>query len=208
MTEEQARSWIEQRFGAAATDKVACIGELVRAESARQNLIAPSTLEHIWKRHLLDSAQLVPLAPGDARDWIDVGTGAGFPGLVVAALFDGSVTLVEPRAKRAAFLGEAAEALGLRAIVLQRRVEVVPARTAHVISARAVASAAALFDMTTHLRDAATCYLLPRGQAGAGEVEPLRRDWSGVFHVEHSVTDSSSVIITAQGVARRCSVSP
>lgn len=207
MTEEEARSWVEERFGAAACVTLDHIGALVRDEATRQNLIAPSTLDQMWSRHLTDSAQLVPLAQEREGSWIDIGTGAGFPGLVVAALFAGPVTLVEPRAKRANFLSDVVSALGLHATVIQRKVEAVPPQTAAVISARAVASSDALLTMSSHLRDPGTMYVLPRGQAGIAEVEELRRDWSGMFHVEHSVTDDRSIIITATGVAGRCSVS-
>lgn len=209
MTEEEARVWVADRFGATATDKVAAIGDAVRAEASRQNLIAPSTLDHLWSRHLTDSAQLVSLAGDASGPWVDVGTGAGFPGLVAAALFAGKVLLVEPRQKRASFLREVCDALGLdNAFVVQSRAESVAAAQAGIITARAVASADALLAMTAHLRGPRTRYILPRGQAGAGEVEQLRRTWRGMFHVEHSVTDEKSIIITATGVAGRCSVSP
>lgn len=208
MTEEEARDWVRDHFGPERYAIVAAIGERVRQESERQNLIAPSTLETMWSRHLTDSAQLLRLAPADARRWIDVGTGAGFPGVVVAALFDGEVALVEPRGKRATFLKELVAAFSLTATVHQARAEAVALAPADVISARAVATTDALLRMTTHLRHAATMMILPRGQGGEREIEPLQRDWRGVFHVKHSLTDQRSIILTATGVAARCSVSP
>lgn len=208
MTEEEARDWVRERFGAERFGIVDAIGDRVRAESERQNLVAPSTIDHMWARHLTDSAQLLALAPTTANSWVDVGTGAGFPGLIVAALFDGITVMVEPRVKRAAFLSLLVDEFSLPATVHQQRIEVVRIQPADIISARAVASADALLRMTTHLRHEATMMILPRGQAGVGEVEPLRRDWRGMFHVEHSITDERSVIITATGVAARCSVSP
>ena len=87
--------------------------ELLRAESERQNLIAPSTVEAVWDRHILDSAQLVRFEPRRGASWVDIGSGAGLPGLIVALLTDGPITLIEPRRLRAEFLRAAVQQLGL-----------------------------------------------------------------------------------------------
>ncbi|HVJ00897.1 MAG TPA: RsmG family class I SAM-dependent methyltransferase, partial [Sphingomonas sp.] len=114
MTEEEARAWIRDRFGVSRETLIARYAELLHAESLRQNLIAASTFDTIWTRHLADSAQLVPLAEGAGRGaWVDVGSGAGLPGIVVGAIVERPVVLVEPRAKRADFLRHVAAELGL-----------------------------------------------------------------------------------------------
>ena len=94
---------------------------LLREENARQNLVSAATLEHVWDRHILDSAQLVRHEPRSGASWVDIGSGAGLPGVVIACIVDGSVTLVEPRRLRAEFLHRVVATLDLRATVLCAR---------------------------------------------------------------------------------------
>ena len=202
-SEDDARAWIAERHGAAAVDRLAAFAAIVVEETARQNLISPSTIPHIWVRHLLDSAQLLAHVDGAAGAWLDVATGSGFPGIVVAMLRDAPTTLVEPRAKRAKFLLDSAAALGLDHVtVVQSRVEMIPAARFAVISARAVASLDDVVDMTRHARDQRTLYILPRGRSGRSDLETLRPEWQGLFHVEQSLTDPESSIILGKGVTR------
>ena len=143
MTEAEARAWVAERFDPDAHDRLERFAAMVAEENTRQNLIAPSTLATVWSRHMVDSLQLVDLAPADGA-WLDIGTGGGFPGLVVACVRDTAVHLVEPRRKRATFLEHAADTLGLPHVrVHAAKVESVDAR-ASVVSARAVASIPAL----------------------------------------------------------------
>ena len=121
MTEDEARSWFADRYAAARVERVARFLEIVREESGRQNLVAASTLPNLWFRHGLDSAQLVELAEGREGLWIDIGTGGGFPGMVVAILRDSPTLLVEPRQKRASFLRDAADALGLANVRVEQK---------------------------------------------------------------------------------------
>ncbi len=207
MTEDQARGWLTERFPAGAIERLARFVEIVRDETERQNLISPSTIPLIWSRHIVDSAQLLCVAPAAARTWLDVGTGAGFPGVVAAILFDGHVIMVEPRAKRAAFLRDTVKTLGITATVHQARAETAPVATYDVISARAVATVDALFDMTAAFRVPLTTYLLPRGRTGQDEIVKARSGWHGTFHVEQSITDPASTILIATGVRARCSAS-
>ena len=95
MTEDEARHWLRERFGEAGEARMDILAGLVAGEAVSQNLIAPSTLATMWSRHIVDSAQLIGLAADTEGDWLDIGTGAGFPGLVIAALTDRAVTLVE-----------------------------------------------------------------------------------------------------------------
>ncbi len=206
MTEDDARAWAAQYYPA-ATDQLEQFATIVTRETERQNLISPSTIPLIWSRHIVDSAQLLAHAPANATTWLDIGTGAGFPGIVAAILFDGHVTMVEPRAKRALFLREVVSTLGLDASVIQSRVETAKVDGADIISARAVATVAALLTMTAHLRGALTTYLLPRGRTGEDEIAKARAGWHGTFHVEQSITDPTSTILIATGVRARCSAS-
>jgi 16S rRNA (guanine527-N7)-methyltransferase len=112
--------------------------------NARINLVSKATIDTAWARHVADSAQLFDLATRSAATWIDLGSGAGFPGLVVAALAeekqpDLHVTLVESDARKAAFLAAAAREMGLDVTIEQRRIEALPARPHDVVSARALA---------------------------------------------------------------------
>lgn len=206
MNEEEARASLKARFGSAKLEILMRLVELITAESTRQNLVAPSTIPTMWNRHVLDSAQLIDLTPRDPTSWMDIGSGAGFPGLVVAALLESiQVTLVEPRRRRAEFLNEATTELGLTNVeICSLRVEQLPANTPSVISARAVASLSDIFTLTTPHRGPSTVYVLPKGASGVLEVEQARGAWQGVFHVEQSATDAASTIIVAREVTARC----
>lgn len=205
MTEADARGWIQSRFGTDRTSLLARFADRITAETAHQNLIAASTIDHIWERHLLDSAQLVPLAAtAGTGDWIDIGSGAGFPGIVAAVLTDRRVVLVEPRARRATLLTDMAQDLGLtNVIVHQAKIEKLAVdRPAAIISARAVAKLSTLFAIGHRHSDTDTIWVLPKGRSAADEVAEAGADWAGTFHVEHSVTDPTSSIVVARGVRR------
>lgn len=204
MTEDEAKGWIAERHGDAAVDRLTVLVDHVVNETLRQNLIAPSTVDHIWDRHIVDSAQLLVHAP-DAGHWLDVGSGAGFPGIVLAILGAHQISLVEPRRRRATFLSDLVQALDLDAARVQvqcARVEAV-AVSADVITARAVASLDNLFDWCARSATINTRWILPKGKSALEEVASAQKAWHGVFHVEHSITDPTSMIVLASGVTRR-----
>lgn len=207
MTEEDARAWIRDRFGVSRETLLARYAELLRAEAANQNLVAASTLDTLWARHLVDSAQLVPLAAEAARGaWVDVGSGAGLPGIVVGILLDRPIVLVEPRARRVTFLRDVADQLGLanRVTVQPTKVESYrPTNRAAVVSARAVAELSHLLSSTAHCTDSSTIWLLPKGRNAQSEVAAARATWQGAFHVEPSITQPESGIVVARGVRPR-----
>lgn len=207
MSEEEAHEWVRTNFGVSRETLLARFEAILRREATRQNLIAASTLDTLWTRHLVDSAQLVPLADDAGRGaWIDVGSGAGLPGLVVAILLDRPVVLVEPRGKRITFLREAAAELGVekRVTVQGSRIESYhPLNRAAVVSARAVAELSQLILSTQHCTDSSTIWLLPKGRNAHSEVEAARMNWQGSFHVEPSITQPDSGIVIAKGVRPR-----
>ncbi|PXA84384.1 16S rRNA (guanine(527)-N(7))-methyltransferase RsmG [Nostoc sp. 3335mG] len=175
---------------------------LVLAESEQQNLIAASTIDSFEERHLHDSLQLLPLLKAGVL--LDIGSGGGFPGLVLATHTVSPIHLVEPRAKRAAFLLRATEELGLpHAQIHAMKVERVDLPPVSTITARAVANLGALFEMAHHLADENTRWVLPKGRAAASELEEARRTWQGDFRLVPSVTDAEAAIVIAEGVRRR-----
>ena len=204
MDEVAARQWVADHFDVSRETRCADFVEMVREEASHQNLVSGASLGEVWYRHIVDSAQLIPLARHAPGLWIDVGTGAGFPGMVIAILTDRPVHLIEPRKRRADFLRRSVERLGLngRVVTIADRAERHEEKAA-VISARAVAPLPELLAAAAHLSTAKTLWLLPKGVKAREEVEAARGTWHGVFHVEQSLTEQRSLIVTAKGVARR-----
>ena len=182
--------------------RLVCLVRLVLAESEEQNLISSGSVEQVWGRHVADSRQLLPYCA--AGPLLDVGSGAGFPGLVLACERDDPVILVEPRARRAAFLARAANALGLaNTTVLACKVERVSRPPVPTITARAVASLDRLFGLALHLANEQTRWVLPKGRTTHAELEAARALWHGEFKLVPSRTDPDAAIVLARGVARR-----
>lgn len=207
MTEEEARGWIAAQWDVPRETwaRLERYMVLLFAGMAQQNLIAESTRDHVWARHIVDSAQLLPLA-AEAPDgsWIDLGSGAGLPGIVVAILSDRPMILVESRRKRIDFLKAVAADLALPHVtVFGGRVETVPTAQAAVISARAYAPLPRLLESAIHLSTEKTLWLLPKGRNAENELEAVRPTWQGAFHVERSVTDPESAIVVAHSVKRK-----
>ncbi len=180
-------------------EKIEAYAALLREESARQNLISAASLDGLWERHILDSAQLIRFEHHPAASWADLGSGAGLPGIVVACMVDGPVTLIEPRRLRAEFLHKAVESLSLRASVVCARAERAEG-SFDMITARAVASLDDLLRISRHLSTGKTVWALPKGRSAEKELAEARRTWQGTFQLEQSVTDPESWIVVATGV--------
>lgn len=174
---------------------------LLLAENARQNLISAKSAGDIWERHIADGAQLLRFQPDPRASWLDIGSGAGLPGLVVAILTAGPVTLVEPRRLRAEFLAATADALGLgdRVTVICAKIDKI-AGEFDTITARAVAPVDRLLAMSVSLAHESTIWVLPKGRGGEKELEDARRSWQGAFRTEASMTDAEAVIVVASRV--------
>jgi 16S rRNA (guanine527-N7)-methyltransferase len=203
MDEAQARAWVEREFHVPRETmaKLEGFAELLRDENERQNLVSRGTLDQLWLRHIADSAQLLRFAPAGAS-WVDLGTGAGFPGLIVAALHDGPVTLIEERRLRVDFLRRAAELMGLRIEILHAKAERLPPRPYDVISARAFAPLEKLLSLGTAFSTQKSLWLLPKGRNAEAELAALDPSWQGEYRLEPSVTDAEAQIIVATGVGR------
>ena len=179
------------------------VGLLV-AENERQNLVAKSTIDDIWRRHIADGAQLIRFAPRPDSSWLDIGSGAGLPGMVIAILTDGPVTLVEPRKLRADFLQRTVDALGLgaRVTVHAAKAERITGKF-DVITARAVASLDILLNISRHLSTDKTLWLFPKGKSAQLELEAARQAWQGSFRLEPSMTSDEAAILVASNVRRK-----
>lgn len=178
--------------------------ELIRNEAARQNLVSAATIGNLWKRHILDSAQLVQFEPREGAAWVDIGSGAGLPGIVIAALVTGPVLLVEPRRLRVEFLREAIAQLGLgdRVSVASSKAGKVAGRF-DAITARAVASVARLLELSTHLSTRNSVWVLPRGRSAQSELAEARRNWQCEADIAPSRTDPDSGILVLRNVRAR-----
>jgi 16S rRNA (guanine527-N7)-methyltransferase len=206
MTEEEARGQVAAAVSRETLDRLDRLATLVESENGRQNLVSPSTLPIIWSRHILDSAQLVWLAEATSGAWLDIGSGGGFPGIVVGLMRDDPTILVEPRSKRAAFLRETVDALGLanRVEVSASRVETAQiSAPVSIISARAVAALPALFGMAVRFASKDTIWLLPKGRSAADEVAEAKREWQGEMRLVPSLSDPDSAIVVARGMRRK-----
>ena len=207
MTEEEAKGWIEANFNVPRETlaRLEAFADFLRSENERQNLVSRGTLDRIWERHFLDSAQLLRFVPASDASWLDLGTGAGFPGLVVAALHGGPVTMIESRRLRVEFLRRAADVLGLgdRAVILLDRVERVPTQKFDVISARAFAPMNELLELAHRFSTEKARWILPKGRSAQSELAAAESSWQGSFRLEPSLTDAESGIIIADAVRPR-----
>lgn len=202
MTEDEARSWLAQLPGVSreTLDRLTLYADLLIEENARQNLIGAMTLPHFWSRHIVDSAQLMPLA-GHFLSWLDLGSGPGLPGMVTAILSGQPTTLVEVRRKRSEFLATVRERLNLdNVIVAGCRLESLAKGSYSVISARAFAPLPKLFELAHSFSTEKTLWLLPKGRSAREELAKAQTAWQGEFHVKPSLTDPEAAIIVATNV--------
>ena len=173
---------------------------LLRKWNPAINLVAPSTLDTLWSRHFLDSAAVFAARPANDGHWLDLGSGAGFPGLVVALLAAEkapalTVTCVEADQRKAAFLRNVSRETGLAVTIAAQRIEDLPPQNADVISARALAPLTRLLDHAApHLTQGGVC-LFPKGARHAQEVEEALAHWRFALETYPSPTDPESAIL-------------
>ncbi|WAC28384.1 16S rRNA (guanine(527)-N(7))-methyltransferase RsmG [Ancylobacter sp. SL191] len=186
-------------------DRLVAIVALLEKWQRTINLIAPATLPTIWTRHVADSLQLVPLAGEGVRRWVDLGSGGGFPGLVVAAVLaerDGvDVTLVESDTRKAAFLREAARIAELPATVLPARIEQIAPQIAagvEVVSARALAPLPRLLELAHPFLAQGARGLFLKGQDVDNELTESAKSWRIDARITKSLTDKSGRIVIVE----------
>ena len=200
--EAWARAWLDNLPGcdAAALARLERLVAMLAEENRRQNLVSAASLEAVWQRHIVDSAQLLAYVSCETpKVWLDLGTGAGFPGLVIAALRpEWEVLMVESRGRLVEWLDCACAELALgQAKVIPLRLEQLETRKVDVISARAFAPLDRLLELSARFSTKATLWLLPKGRSAAQELAALT-GWQHGFHVEQSLTDAESGIIIGQ----------
>jgi 16S rRNA (guanine527-N7)-methyltransferase len=171
--------------------------QLVRWQKAI-NLVGPSTLDQLWRRHMLDSAQLLGQLPPQPAPLVDLGSGAGFPGLVLAIAGVPDVHLIEADARKAAFLAETARLTGARVTLHDRRIEHVPPFAAAVITARALAPLPALLARAAQFSAPHTLGLFHKGRHWRRELTLAREAWTMDVHGVPSLVDPESVIMRVE----------
>ncbi|QIL01560.1 16S rRNA (guanine(527)-N(7))-methyltransferase RsmG [Sphingomonas sinipercae] len=178
--------------------------DILRSEAGRQNLVSATTLDSLWTRHILDSAQLVALEPAPGASWVDIGSGAGLPGIVIALLVDGHMTLVEPRRLRADFLKHAVAELRLgdRVTVVQAKAQGVAGRF-DTITGRAVAPLDQFLSLSTHLSTKNTRWVLPKGRSAESELAEAGTRWQCEAESVPSRTDPDARILLLRNVKPR-----
>ncbi|MEO9599177.1 16S rRNA (guanine(527)-N(7))-methyltransferase RsmG [Parasphingorhabdus sp.] len=205
MTEDEAQAWISANFDVPREtwERLERFISLLREEMLHQNLISKSSADHMWARHIVDSAQLLLLAPKPDKDmiWLDLGTGAGFPGMVIAILSSYQVRMVESRKRRCEFLNKVIEQAEIErnAAVFHDRLENIDSFSADIISARAFAPLDRLIPLSHRFSTEKTVWLLPKGKNAVRELKGLSPKRQKMFHVEHSLTDPNAGILVGKG---------
>jgi 16S rRNA (guanine527-N7)-methyltransferase len=197
-------------------DRLATYEALLRQWRKTINLVAPSTLPDIWGRHFADSAQLLRLAPPGARRWLDLGSGAGFPGLVLAILLaerdGGHMTLIESDSRKAAFLAEVARQTGVPVDICRERIEKGATQAKllpiDVITARALAPLPRLLDLSAPYFSSDTVGLFLKGREALAEVEAAQRHWQFSVKLHPSLTDADARIVVVRALQANTEVHP
>ncbi len=194
----QSRSGVSRE----TVDRLAALEALLNKWNPRINLVSRSTLPEFWSRHVLDSWQLVPLVPQDAATWVDLGSGGGFPGLVVAATHGAAVTLVESDARKCAFLREAARAMGLTITIRNARIETVRDLQADIVSARALAPLPVLLEWAAPFMRPDSLAAFLKGQDVESELTEATKCWKFERESHESLSDGAGSVLLLRGLER------
>jgi len=188
-------------------DKLERYAALLHKWNPAINLVARSTLDDLWSRHMLDSAQILSLAPEGTTSWADLGSGGGFPGLVIATMAQEThpnlkVTLVESDQRKATFLRTVGRELNLDIDVISKRIESVEDLKVQVVSARALAVLGQLLSWSEPLLQPGGVCIFPKGATSEKEVKEALASWSFVVENFRSKTDSNATILKIGEIQR------
>jgi 16S rRNA (guanine527-N7)-methyltransferase len=183
-------------------DRLRLYVEILGKWTKRINLVAPASMDDVWRRHILDSAQLYILLPPQTRILVDLGSGAGLPGLVLAIMGIEEVHLIESDTRKATFLQEAARLTATKVTIHARRIETGPKITADVVTARALARVTHLLEYADRFRTPQTaCYFL-KGAGLADELTEARKSWHMKEREFPSLSGASGVIVKLESIVR------
>jgi 16S rRNA (guanine527-N7)-methyltransferase len=198
---------IDQIVSRETYDRLSEYCALIKKWNPAINLVAKSTLEDIWKRHINDSLQFYCSDNANPNSWLDLGSGGGLPGIVMACVLQEmspktKVTLIESDTRKAAFLRTAVRELDLNADVLNSRIENAIPQNADVISARALARLDILFSLAEpHLHKSSEC-IFAKGKSWKSEIKEAQKNWRFQYEVVKSVTDPNAAILKIGGITR------
>jgi 16S rRNA (guanine527-N7)-methyltransferase len=203
MTEDEAKNWliIQLKVSRETLGQLDAFVNYLTREAASQNLISKSTIGQMWARHIVDSAQLLKLLPDQHwNNWLDLGSGAGFPGLIIAILTQKPVTLLESRARRIEYLQRAVQLLDLEKTVDVAGMTLDQMKTQEfsAISARAFAPLPRLLNGAARFSTENTIWLLPKGKNAARELSEARKVWHLDFDVVSSITEKEAGILVGK----------
>ncbi|QQA42780.1 16S rRNA (guanine(527)-N(7))-methyltransferase RsmG [Pelagovum pacificum] len=188
-------------------ERLEAFRDLVLKWTARINLVSTKSAATLWDRHILDSAQLIQHAPDSFNRWVDLGSGGGFPGIVVATLNldlapDAEMILVESDQRKATFLRAAIRELGLNAQVQASRAETLAPMQADVLTARALASLSELLPLASrHLKPDGIA-IFPKGRSALDEIRDAQQGWTFQLEQSPSKTDAEAAILKLERIER------
>ena len=176
--------------------------DLLRRWQPAINLVGAATLADPWRRHFLDSAQLVKHLPDAAANLADLGSGAGFPGMVLALLGIEGVHLIEADRRKAQFLREVARATGARVAIHAARIERLQGWPADAITARALAPLPRLLELAEGFLSADSVCLLLKGRSAERELTAARGSWHMVAAMFPSLSEPNGIVVQLRGIRR------
>jgi 16S rRNA (guanine527-N7)-methyltransferase len=188
-------------------ERLGAFEDLVRKWTKKINLIARNDVDHIWDRHIVDSAQVWASAPDEWNHWVDIGSGGGFPAIILATIAvekkpDARFTLIESDQRKATFLRTAIRELNLNAIVLDDRIELAPPQNADVISARALASLTILLGFAERHLAPNGIAVFQKGKSADDEIIEAKHTWAFDYNKVPSITNGDACVISIKGFSR------
>lgn len=207
MSSEAQRVLAELNVSRETSERLQILADLLVKWNPKINLVSKSTLEDLWTRHILDSAQVYSLAEHPVDHWVDIGSGGGFPGLVIALMAaegnsPAKTTLIESDQRKCAFLRTVLRETGVEGTVISKRIEQAAPQEADILSARALADLSLLFSFVERHLSPEGAALFPKGVTWKKELRAAQESWSFTHEVITSKTEPNSVILKVKDLRR------